>query len=98
MWKFVLASFTAVKYLYKYMCKGHDRVAINMPRIDDNNQFNETSNSKMHVRYLLKKHYGRIFEFELNDIYPAVLNLQLHLSDHQHLAYHESQNEFRLYF
>ncbi|XP_057791099.1 uncharacterized protein LOC131008223 [Salvia miltiorrhiza] len=88
----VCSGITAVKYLYKYIYKGHDRVAIHMTQNDDQNQVDEIKQFQDARWISAQEAVWRVFEFSLNDISPAVINLQLHLPNKQFVAYHASQN------
>ena len=76
----------AVKYLYKYVYKGHDRMSIFVQR-DDGAPINE-------IREYLDGRYvsaceacWRIFGFPLHHHYPPVQRLQLHLENHQYITF-----------
>ncbi|XP_043710377.1 uncharacterized protein LOC122659313 [Telopea speciosissima] len=73
----------AIKYLYKYVYKGHDRVAFSISYnneeylIDVIKQFRD-------ARWVsAQEAMWRIFEFNLNEMFPYVINLQLHLPNKQ---------------
>ncbi|KAG5560632.1 hypothetical protein RHGRI_003828 [Rhododendron griersonianum] len=82
----------AVKYLYKYIYKGHDKVTVHISNnvgditIDEIQQFQD-------ARWVsAQEAIWRIFEFELNEMYPAVINLQLHLPNKQFVSYWANQD------
>ena len=67
----VCSSIKAVKYLYKHIYKGNDRIAVyivnnsNHILVDEIQQFQD-------ARWILAQEaIWRIFEFELNEIYPT---------------------------
>ncbi|OMP09734.1 hypothetical protein CCACVL1_01045 [Corchorus capsularis] len=75
----------AVKYLYKYIYKGHDRVAVYIANgqidIDEIEQFQD-------VRWVsAQEAMWRIYEFNLNEIYPEVTKLQLYLPGQQTVTF-----------
>ncbi|TMC16317.1 MAG: hypothetical protein E6J34_20245 [Chloroflexi bacterium] len=76
----------AVKYLYKYVYKGHDRMSISVER-DDDAAIDE-------IREYLDGRYvsaceacWRIFGFSLQHHYPSVQRLQLHLENQQYITF-----------
>ncbi|KAG5520326.1 hypothetical protein RHGRI_033033 [Rhododendron griersonianum] len=88
----ICSGVKAVKYLYKYIYKGHDKVAVHISNnvgditIDEIQQFQD-------ARWVsAQEAIWRIFEFELNEMYPAVINLQLHLPNKQFVSYWANQD------
>lgn len=81
-----------MKYLYKYIYKGHDRAS-----------FFVFLNRKMIVLLMKSicsnqqdgfhrlKQLGE-YAFHLNDMHPSVVSLQLHLPNMQSVVFHASQN------
>jgi hypothetical protein len=84
----------AVKYLYKYVYKGHDRACVSIQR--DNNE--DPTPAVDEIQDYLDARYvsaaeacWRIFDFPLHHHYPPVQRLQLHLPDMQIVVYHPRQ-------
>ena len=82
----VANSILAVKSLYKYIYKGHDRIHISI-QSDDDKPINE-------IREYLDSHYvlaceacQRIFGFSLHQHYPPVQCLQLYLPNRQYITF-----------
>ncbi|KAK4382896.1 hypothetical protein Sango_2828900 [Sesamum angolense] len=82
---------TAVKYLYKYIYKGHDKVAIHFSPNDDENLVGEIKQFQDARCVSTQEAMWRIFEFNLNEIDPAVIKLQLHLPNQQSVTYWANQ-------
>ena len=85
----------AVKYLYKYIYKGHDRICISIQRESESiDEIREYLDS----RYVSAREASwRIFGFTLHQYYPAVQRLQLHLQNQQYVTFNpESQNSEQL--
>ncbi|XP_021775348.1 uncharacterized protein LOC110739200 [Chenopodium quinoa] len=83
----------AVKYLYKYVYKGHDRISYNVhPANDDSVDEIEQYQSGRWVSPC--EAAWQIFSFDLFKISPSVLPLQVHLPNMQtvHLWSHERLN------
>ena len=74
------------------MYKGHDRVAVYIASENGDLSANEIQQF-LDARWVsTQEAMWRIFEFELNEIYPPVINLQLHLSHKQSVTFWENQN------
>jgi hypothetical protein len=76
----VCSSIKSIKYLYKYVYKGPDRVAMEVHRgtnMDEIQQF-------VDARWICAPEaLWRIFKFTLYKLYPSVERLQIHLPNHQ---------------
>ncbi|XP_073121078.1 uncharacterized protein [Henckelia pumila] len=88
----ICSGLTAVKYLYKYIYKGHDKISIHLSTHDSHSFVDE-------IRTFQDAHWvsppeavWRIFEFDLNEISPAVINLPLHLPDRHMVTFLNYQN------
>jgi hypothetical protein len=73
-----IASVKAVKYIYKYVYKGHDRTTIKFDTAHDE------------IQHYLDAHYvssceanWHLYFFEVQDHYPSILRLQVHLPQQQ---------------
>ncbi|KAG7951593.1 hypothetical protein I3843_12G015700 [Carya illinoinensis] len=77
----ICSTIKAVKYLYKYIYKGHDRVAFNLISEQNNRQVDEIQQFQS-VRWIAPPEaMWRIYGFIINEMYPAVYSLHLHLED-----------------
>ncbi|XP_073152577.1 uncharacterized protein [Henckelia pumila] len=88
----ICSGLTAVKYLYKYIYKGHDKISVHVspssmePYVDEIKTFQD-------ARWVsAPEAMWRIFEFDLNEIFPAVINLPLHLPNQQCVTFWKNQN------
>jgi len=75
------SNIKAVKYLYKYVYKGHDRASFSVDpsQHEQDGVINEIRQYR-NARYISPSEaVHRIFGFPLFGVYPAVLQLQLHL-------------------
>ena len=85
----VCNSIKAVKYMYKYVYKGHDRVMVEFQgeQPDEVKKF-------VDARYVsASESCWRILQFDLQDRYPAIQRLALHLPNKQSVTYREGQAE-----
>ena len=73
----------AVKYLYKYIYKGHEKVK----QDDEHNIIDEIKQFQDSRWVSPQEAIWRIFQFELNEISPTVINLKLHLPNKQAVYY-----------
>jgi hypothetical protein len=84
----VCSSIKSIKYLYKYVYKGPDRVAMEVHRgtnMDEIQQF-------VDARWICAPEaLWRIFKFNLYKLYPSVERLQIHLPNHQQVRYYNHQ-------
>ncbi|CAF0947889.1 unnamed protein product [Brachionus calyciflorus] len=83
---------TAVKYLFKYVYKGHDKSLITINSDEQNQQFNKNDEIKENdeiqrfrdMRYLSAPEcIWRLFHFNLNDQFPKTKRLPVHLPNKQ---------------
>ncbi|XP_059629827.1 uncharacterized protein LOC132272750 [Cornus florida] len=88
----ICSGITAVKYLYKYIYKGHDRVAIHISNVDGGNFVDEIKEYQDARWVSPQEAMWRLYEFNLNEMYPSVTNLQLHLPNKHIFWYWENKN------
>lgn len=72
-----------VKYLYKYIYKGHDRIAFHIVAEENQTDVDEIEQFQTSRWISPPEATWRIYRFLLNEIYPSVKSLQLHLEDKQ---------------
>jgi hypothetical protein len=83
----VCSSVKAVKYLYKYVYKGHDRINFLIDTNETEKEIDEIS-AYQSARWISPPEaMWRIFSFHLAEICPTVYSLQLHIEDHQQVTY-----------
>ena len=77
----ICSSVAAIKYLYKYIFKGQDRTTAKLQNIDEIQQF-------IDARYVAQEEcVWRTLKFEMQDHFPAVETLSLHLENQQTIIY-----------
>ncbi|XP_066384734.1 uncharacterized protein [Miscanthus floridulus] len=89
------ASIKAVKYLFKYVYKGHDQASfsVNADQNDRNDGVINEIQQYRNARYISPPEaVYRIFGFPMFGIYPSVLQLQLHLPNMQSVTYNDDEN------
>jgi len=88
------SNIKAIKYLYKYVYKGHDRASflVEANQQEQDGVINEIRQYR-DARYISPPEaVHRIFDFPLFAVYPSVLQLQLYLQGMQSVPYEESKN------
>lgn len=99
------SSISSVKYLFKYVYKGHDRAAfvVHSGQVNNLNQIQRTSvltHSRSRLGYLDARYISpaeavyRLFSFPITEHKPAVTRLQIHVDDQRSVSYHGAENGF----
>lgn len=79
----VCSTIQAVKYLYKYVYKGHDRVSFNVTAAGDQRLINEIDQFQSGCWVSPCENAWRIFGFDLFEMFPSVLALHVHFPNMQ---------------
>ncbi|XP_074303199.1 uncharacterized protein LOC141637624 [Silene latifolia] len=79
----VFSTIKAVKYLYKYIYKGRDRVSFTVADDNDQHKYDEISAFQSARWISPPEAMWRIYRFCLNEIHPNVVTLQVHLQNVQ---------------
>ncbi|XP_056688081.1 uncharacterized protein [Spinacia oleracea] len=79
----VCSSIQAVKYLYKYVYKGHDRISFNVVQDGEQRTVDEIAQYQSGRWVSPCEAAWWIFSFDLYKMHPAVLPLQVHLPNMQ---------------
>jgi len=88
----VCSSVSSVKYLYKYVTKGHDRVAASI-RTEKGADQDEIKNY-LDARYMgASEGVYRLFKFDLSSKYPSVERLGVHLPEGQLVYFDPSDSK-----
>lgn len=92
----ICSSITAVKYLYKYVYKGHDRAFVEFTIVDqDRNQIQGHDEIKQYLnaRYVSSaESCWRIFGFNMCSNSPTVYRLAVHLENQQMVYFSDDSN------
>ncbi|RCV25517.1 hypothetical protein SETIT_5G173100v2 [Setaria italica] len=76
------SSIKSVKYLFKYIYKGHDRASVAVREVGK-------KDDKGNVDEITQYREARIYGFDLSKNHPPVQQLQLHLPDMHMVTYHK---------
>lgn len=83
----VCSSIKAVKYLFKYIYKGHDRASVSVNGVNNEGDIDEIRQYRDARWVTPHEALWRIYGFELSKIHPPVMQLQLHLPNMHMVAY-----------
>ena len=86
----ICSSVTAVKYLYKYVYKGHDKAVISF--VNDGELQQKKSRDEINLfldsRYITASEgLWRIYHYNMHSQYPSVIRLPIHLENNQKSVY-----------
>ena len=88
----VVTSVQCVKYLYKYITKGSDRVIIQLANGEKRDITNDEVARFQNARYVsASEAYWRLYEFRIAEMYPPVSKLPLHLENEQTVYFQPAQ-------
>ena len=94
----IATSIMSVKYLYKYIYKGHDRACVTIERDNLGNPIPRPARDE--IKEFLEARYisaceamWRIFAFPLHVMYPSVTCLALHLPDMQQVQFRPNNDD-----
>jgi hypothetical protein len=83
----VCSSIKAVKYLFKYLYKGHEKASISINEADKNGEIDEIQRYRDTRWITPPEALWRIYGFDICHISPSVRQLQLHLPNMHMLAF-----------
>ncbi|XP_027126648.2 uncharacterized protein [Coffea arabica] len=87
----ICSAIEAVKYIYKYIYKGHDKVIYQLTAEQADKIIDEIKNFQSARWVYASEAMWRIYAFDLNVISPSVILLHLHLQNCQSMCFDESQ-------
>lgn len=92
-------SVLAIKYLYKYVYKGHDRATIALSQYDNDNMHLHDSGPVDEIKMYLDTRYvsaseaiWRIFHYRLHGRSPNVQRLAVHLPEHELIFFRDDED------
>ncbi|KAG6717889.1 hypothetical protein I3842_04G122900 [Carya illinoinensis] len=88
----ICSTIKAVKYLYKYVYKGHDHVAFNLVSEQTNQQIDEIQQFQSARWIAPPEAMWRIYGFIVNEMYPSVYSLHLHLEDKHQVTFRANED------
>lgn len=88
----VCSSIKAVKYLFKYIYKGHDRASVTLGEADSNGNIDEIQQYRDARWVTPPEALWRIYSFDLSKVHPPVKQLQLHLPNMHMVSFRAGQD------
>lgn len=88
----VCSSIKAVKYLFKYIYKGHDSASVSVNEADSNGNIDEIKQYRDARWVTPPEALWRIYGFELSKNSPSVIQLQLHLPNMHMVSFQDRQD------
>lgn len=87
----VCSSVTAVKYLYKYVYKGHDKVSFGFSKNSTDEHVDEIQNY-LDARFVTASEAAwRLLGLPMSDQFPKTSRLSIHLENKQTIVYKEKE-------
>ncbi|KAL5539169.1 hypothetical protein UlMin_042948 [Ulmus minor] len=83
----ICSTVKAVKYLYKYIYKGHGRITFHINSNNNEKDIDEIQNFQSARWISPPEAIWRIYSFILNENHPSVYTLQLHLENQQLITF-----------
>lgn len=88
----ICCDIKVVKYLYKYVHKGHDKIAFRISPDKGGNCVNEIENFRNARWVSPPEAVWRIYGFPLSAMHPSVLMLQVHLENFQTVRFEDDDD------
>ncbi|XP_027082697.1 uncharacterized protein [Coffea arabica] len=85
----ICSTVRLVKYLYKYVYKGHDRISFHINTGSAAENIDEINDFQSGRWVAAAEAFWRIYRFSLNEMTPSVYALQVHLPGHQMISFHK---------
>nr|XP_012555905.2 uncharacterized protein LOC105844166 [Hydra vulgaris] len=83
-------SIKSVKYLYKYVYKGHDCANVVVNESVDHDEIN----TYLDCRFVsAPEALWRIYEYSISDMSHTIIRLQIHLPDNQRVYFNEGEEQ-----
>ncbi|XP_019225161.1 PREDICTED: uncharacterized protein LOC109206760 [Nicotiana attenuata] len=83
----VCSDIKVVKYLYKYICKGHEKIAFCVQNNNTNIEIDEVKEYRSARWVSPLEAVWRLFGFPISEMSPSVYRLQLHLEGQQFVSF-----------
>ncbi|XP_060212759.1 uncharacterized protein LOC132640260 isoform X2 [Lycium barbarum] len=85
----VCSDIKVVKYIYKYICKGHDKIAFS---VHNNAEIDEIKEYRSARWVSPPEAAWRLFGFPISEMTPSVYHLQLHLKGQQFVSFKSTES------
>nr|XP_016471553.1 PREDICTED: uncharacterized protein LOC107793670 isoform X1 [Nicotiana tabacum]XP_016471558.1 PREDICTED: uncharacterized protein LOC107793670 isoform X1 [Nicotiana tabacum]XP_016471563.1 PREDICTED: uncharacterized protein LOC107793670 isoform X1 [Nicotiana tabacum]XP_016471572.1 PREDICTED: uncharacterized protein LOC107793670 isoform X1 [Nicotiana tabacum]XP_016471583.1 PREDICTED: uncharacterized protein LOC107793670 isoform X1 [Nicotiana tabacum]XP_016471591.1 PREDICTED: uncharacterized pro len=88
----VCSDIKVVKYLYKYICKGHDKIVFSVQNNDANIEIDEVNEYRSARWVSPPEAVWRLFRFPISKMSPNVCRLQVHLDGQQLVSFKKNMD------
>ncbi|XP_071923013.1 uncharacterized protein [Coffea arabica] len=88
----ICSTIQAVKYIYKYIYKGHDKILYQFSNGEANQMLDEIKNFQSARWISAPEAMWRIYSFDLNEMHPSVMTLPVHLENQQPVTFPDQQS------
>ncbi|XP_073133484.1 uncharacterized protein [Henckelia pumila] len=85
----VCGEIKCVKYIYKYIHKGPDRVALELRNVQNSDEIQQYVDGRW---ICAPEALWRLYSYELSRMYPSVIRLQIHLPNQQTISFNSQQH------
>ncbi|XP_070026003.1 uncharacterized protein [Nicotiana sylvestris] len=85
-----------VKYIYKYICKGHDKITFHIHASDTDIDIDEIKEYQYAIWVSPPEAAWRLFRFPISEMTPSVFHLQLYLEGQQFVSFKSIENVDRI--
>ncbi|XP_027166384.1 uncharacterized protein LOC113766387 [Coffea eugenioides] len=92
----ICSTLKLVKYLYKYVFKGHDQVSFKIISCGSADAIDEIKDFQKGRWVSSPEAFWRIYEFKLSEMTPVVYTLQIHLLDQQFISFDKNSDLLQL--
>ncbi|KAL3365177.1 hypothetical protein AABB24_010370 [Solanum stoloniferum] len=87
----ICSDIKVIKYIYKYICKGHDKIAFSVHNNDTNVEIDEIKEYQSARWVSPPESVLRLFAFSISEMTPSICQLQLHLDVQQFVSLKNNQ-------
>ena len=88
----ICSTIQAVKYIYKYIYKGHDKILYQLSNGEANQMLDEIKNFQSARWISAPEAMWRIYSFDLNEMHPSVMPLPVYLENQQPVTFPDQQS------
>ncbi|XP_075080477.1 uncharacterized protein LOC107824485 [Nicotiana tabacum] len=92
----VCSDIKVVKYIYKYICKGHDKITFHIHASDTDIDIDEIKEYQSARWVSPPEAAWRLLRFPISEMTPSVFHLQLHLEGQQFVSFKSIENVDRI--
>ncbi|XP_019265860.1 PREDICTED: uncharacterized protein LOC109243390 [Nicotiana attenuata] len=86
----ICSDIKVVKYIYKYICKGHDKISFGLHENNTNIEIDEIKEYQSARWVSPPEAMWRLFAFPISEMTPSVYHLQLHLDGLQFVSFRKT--------